>query len=79
MKCPNFVKHFNEFPDHYQYSKDEVENIIRVAEEKKFKLLTTEKDFFRIKKLGLKKIDFVSIDLKIINNKNFEREVIKHL
>ena len=67
------------FPDHYQYSKDEVENIIRVAEEKKFKLLTTEKDFFRIKKLGLKKIDFVSIDLKIINNKNFEREVIKHL
>lgn len=67
------------FPDHYQYSKDEIEKIIQIAAEKKLKLLTTEKDFFRIKQLGLKKIDFVSIDLKIVNNKNFEQEILKHL
>ena len=67
------------FPDHYQYSKDEIKNIIQIAEEKKLKLLTTEKDFFRIKHLGIKKIDFISVNLKILDNKNFEQEVLKNL
>ena len=36
------------FPDHYNYSDKELENLINKAKEKNAILLTTEKDFFRI-------------------------------
>ncbi len=67
------------FPDHYNYSREEIENIILRAKKKGLKLLTTEKDYFRIRKFGFKKIDYISIDLKIIKHKNFEQEVLKNL
>ncbi len=67
------------FPDHYNYSKNEIKNIISRAKKKKLKVVTTEKDYFRIKKLGLKNIEYISIDLKIKNHKSFEHEVLKNL
>ena len=50
-----------------------------LAKEKGLKLITTEKDYFRIKQLGFKKIDYVSVNLKIINFKNFEKELLRNL
>ena len=47
------------FPDHHNYSKNEIKDLIVKAKKNSLKLLTTEKDFFRIKQLGLKKIDYV--------------------
>ena len=67
------------FPDHYNYTKEELKNLILKAKEKKLKLITTEKDFFRIKKLGLKKVDYVSVGLKIINYKSFEKDLLKNI
>ena len=67
------------FPDHYNYTKNEIKSLISKAKEKKLKLITTEKDYFRIKQIGITKINYVSIDLKIIKNKSFEGEVIKNL
>ena len=67
------------FPDHYNYKKNEIENLISQAKEKKLKLITTEKDYFRIKQLGFKKIGYVSINLKIINHKDFEKELLRNL
>ena len=67
------------FPDHYNYTKSEIKKIILRAKNKNLKLITTEKDYFRIKQFGFKKIDYVSIDLKITNNKSFEKEVLKNL
>ena len=58
------------FPDHYNYKKNEIENLILQAKEKGLKLITTEKDYFRIKQLGFKKINYVSVNLKIINSKS---------
>ena len=73
------VKQEISFPDHYNYSKDEIENLISKAKEEGLTLLTTEKDFFRIKRSDFKKINYVSVDLKILNNKSFEKILLKNL
>lgn len=67
------------FPDHYNYTKKEIENLITKAKEEGLTLLTTEKDFFRLKRSGFKKINYVSVNLKISNNKNFEKVLLNHL
>ena len=67
------------FPDHYNYSKEEIKNLLSLAKSKKLNLVTTEKDYFRIKKLGFKKISYVSVDLKIINLKSFEKEILRSI
>ena len=41
--------------------------------------MTTEKDFFRIKKLGIKNIYYISVALKISNSKKFEKELLKKI
>lgn len=73
------IKQEISFPDHYNYKKNEVENLMLLAKEKNLKLITTEKDYFRIKQLGFKKIDYVSVNLKIINFKSFEKELLRNL
>ena len=73
------VKQEISFPDHYNYSKEEIENLISKAKEEGLTLLTTEKDFFRIKRSDFKKINYVSVDLKILNNKSFERILLNNL
>ena len=73
------VKQEISFPDHYNYSKEEIENLISKAKEEGLTLLTTEKDFFRIKRSDFKKINYVSVDLKILNNKSFEKILLKNL
>tara|TARA_B100001057_G_scaffold23842_1_gene22084 strand:+ start:4518 stop:5444 length:927 start_codon:yes stop_codon:yes gene_type:complete len=67
------------FPDHYNYTKNEIEDMVSKAKEKDLTLITTEKDFFRIKQLGLRKMNYISVDLKIIDYKNFERELLKSI
>ena len=56
-----------------------MENLIFKAKDESLTLLTTEKDFFRIKQPGVKKINYVSVELKILNNKSFEKEILKNL
>ena len=67
------------FPDHYNYTKKEIENLMFIAKNEGLTLVTTEKDFFRIKQSGFKKINYVSVDLKILNNKDFEKVLLKNL
>ena len=73
------VKREISFPDHYSYTKNDIKNMIQKAKKENLKLVTTEKDYHRIKSLGLKKIDYISIDLKIEKYKIFEKEILKYL
>ena len=43
----NVVAH-RSFPDHYQYVKEDLEKLIMLADKKKAKLITTEKDWVRL-------------------------------
>ena len=67
------------FPDHYDYSLEELNNLIDLSVKKNLKLITTEKDFFRIKHHGLSQIQYLGVDVEIENINNFEKEIKKYL
>ena len=53
------------FPDHYQYTKEDIKKIKHVSQDLKLKIITTEKDFVKISKEHSGNIDFLEIDLVI--------------
>ena len=67
------------FPDHYQYTKKDLENIKKIAKNKNLKILTTEKDFCRIPKDLRKNINYLKINLKIKRFKEFNNFIKRSL
>jgi len=57
------------FPDHYQFSQIEVENIIKDAELNNYEIIMTEKDYFKINNYKLKKINYLKVSLEIPEKK----------
>ncbi len=53
------------FPDHYEFSKAEIQTIINEAEKNNYKIIMTEKDFFKIKNYKLEKISYLKVSLEI--------------
>jgi tetraacyldisaccharide 4'-kinase len=64
------------YPDHYNFSKIELDTLINKAEVNNAILLTTEKDYSRIDDNYKKNIEFLKIELEI-ENKNSFVELIK--
>ena len=60
----NVVKEI-EFPDHKNYSEKELEKLVELEKKYNAKLITTEKDYLRIKSLHRRRIDFIPIKVKI--------------
>ena len=67
----------NKFPDHYNYSKKEIENLINQTRENNAILLTTEKDYFRISQNYKKNINYLKIAVDIENQNQFIEEIKK--
>ena len=63
------------FPDHYSYKKNDIDDIILKAKNLRTKIITTEKDYVKIKKLGFDNISYAEVELKIKN----EKELISFL
>ena len=59
--------------------KDELNKLVIFAEKNNLKLITTEKDFFRIKDLAMPQIKYLNIKLEILDKVSFENEIIKYL
>ena len=53
------------FPDHYDYSLNDLEKIRNIAKNEKLKIITTEKDFMKIPQEFKKEINYLTIDLII--------------
>ncbi|MDC0215798.1 tetraacyldisaccharide 4'-kinase [Candidatus Pelagibacter sp.] len=67
------------FPDHYEYSERDIIKIKKTAKNINAKIITTEKDYNRLKKIDSKNIEYLKIRLKIINENqliNFLKEKI---
>ena len=60
------VKTLN-FPDHYNYSEQDIIKIKKKAKDFSAKIITTEKDYYRLKKLNSEGIECLKIELKILN------------
>ena len=65
-----------EYPDHYKYTKSDLEKIIKSSNEKNASILTTEKDFLRIDNEYQKKIKYVKIFLKISEINKFKNKLL---
>ena len=72
------IKKEIEFPDHYQYSKEEIENILKQANKYNYKILTTEKDILRIdfQDLNINKINYIKSDLELIDEEKFNKIIL---
>ena len=60
------------FPDHYNYSIADIKKIKNIANKKNLQILTTEKDYLRLRKDYTKNINYIKIELKIKNLQAFK-------
>ncbi len=67
---PNVVAR-RAFGDHYQYTDRDIDNLLKLAERKKAKLVTTEKDWMRLPENAREKIKCVKLET-IIEEKFFD-------
>tara|TARA_Y100000590_G_scaffold94189_1_gene106692 strand:- start:748 stop:1677 length:930 start_codon:yes stop_codon:yes gene_type:complete len=72
----NIVKKVK-YPDHYKYSKEDLEKLIEDAKVSNSILITTEKDYFRIEEKYKKNINFLKINVEIENRNQFIEEIKK--
>ena len=72
----NIVKDI-EFPDHYKYSKNDIENIIFDSKNLECKIITTEKDFLRLQPKNYNEINFIKSKLEIQNETEFLQSLTK--
>ncbi len=73
------VKKRISFPDHYLYSKKELEKLIDFAKKNSLEIITTEKDYFRLKNFNFKEIDYLSVKLEIFNENLLIQELKKYI
>lgn len=65
------------FPDHHIFTNREIEKLIHIAEKHKLKIVTTEKDFYKIKNFTTKNISFLKISLEIEKKNNFINKILE--
>ena len=66
------------FPDHYKFSKSEIQKMIDESSKNNLQLVTTEKDYFRIKDYGFKNIKFLKIKLEILEKDKLINQILNH-
>tara|TARA_B100000900_G_C20596028_1_gene723449 strand:+ start:2576 stop:3502 length:927 start_codon:yes stop_codon:yes gene_type:complete len=65
-----------EFPDHYNYTAKDIDKILSHADDLKCKIITTEKDFLRLKNKNLNNINYIKSELKIIDKEKLIKAII---
>ena len=70
---------YKKFPDHYEYKEPDLQKLKELAKLKNCELLTTEKDYLRIKKSLRKNINFLKVELSIDNEKQFYKYINQKL
>ena len=66
-----------EYPDHYQYSKKDIDEIINNAKKYNAKIITTEKDYLRLNNFDINKISYIKSSLKILDENNLIKKLIE--
>jgi len=65
-----------EYPDHYQYSKKDFDEIIYKAKKYNAKIITTEKDYLRLGTFNKNEIYFIKSKIEILNENDFIKKLI---
>jgi len=67
------------YPDHFNYSQSDIYELKRIAKQNNLKIITTEKDFTKVRKFSNFKVKFLSIDFRINKIEQFKKFLIKKL
>ena len=70
---------YKKFPDHYNYKESDLQKLKNLAKKNNCELLTTEKDYFRIKKSFRKNINFLKVELLVDKEKQFYKYLNERL
>ena len=73
------IKKTMSFPDHYEYKKFEIDDIFDYAKKNGLQTLTTEKDYYRIKHMGINNIEYSKVELQIYREDEFFDQILKNL
>ena len=63
------------FPDHYQFSKDEMKKIIESSKNEGCHVIMTEKDYYKINDFKLKELDYIKVSLEINQKEKFLNKI----
>ena len=63
------------FPDHYEFTRDEVQKIEDYAENKDLHIIMTEKDYYKINNFKISNISFLKVSLEIENENAFMKKI----
>ncbi len=58
------------FPDHYAFSREEVDGFINEAKKNNYQIICTEKDYYKIRKYNLEGIEYLKVELIIEKKEN---------
>ncbi len=67
------------FPDHYNYKFSDIIKIMRIADNNHLKIVTTEKDYVKIKRFKKLKTKIADIDLQVDKYSNFKKFLLSNL
>ena len=73
----NIVKEI-EYPDHYEYSQNELDTLANLEKQYNASLITTEKDYLRINKIFRKRVSFLPIKVEF-KEQNYANEIKKFI
>ena len=72
----NLIKEIS-YPDHYNYTDKDLDDLNKLEDQFRAKLITTEKDFLRINPYIRKKFDYIKIELKFHDEEGFKKRIQK--
>ena len=72
----NLVKEIS-YPDHYAYSEKDLEDLNKLEEKFKAKLITTEKDHLRMNSFVRKRFDYIKVEVKFEDEQGFKNSIKK--
>tara|TARA_B100000963_G_C22569722_1_gene645496 strand:+ start:530 stop:1462 length:933 start_codon:yes stop_codon:yes gene_type:complete len=67
------------FPDHYELKAEELKQLIIDSKNNNYELITTEKDYYKIKKLGFDKVKYLKVKLQVEEREKFFNEIKKYI
>ena len=73
------VKKTISFPDHYHFNKQELQKINDEGLKNNCEIITTEKDYYRIKDYGFSNIKYLKIELQIHQKDKLIKQILSYL
>ena len=61
------------FPDHHNYTNEDLEKLKKIALKDQLEIITTEKDYSRLTRNNKKKIKYLKVELQLENYKKFSK------